>query len=97
MKTVRDLFLVALLSTTLVGLELIWTRLFSAEFYYTFEIGSVLLHQFTNLQRFGLNLLLSLHDPPRDRVNSVKIFRGNLPTHPLDVRDGGFQLTLLIK
>jgi hypothetical protein len=29
-------WLVALLSATLIGLELVWTRIFSAEFFYTY-------------------------------------------------------------
>ena len=33
----RRYFTVALLSASLIGLELIWTRIFSAEFYYTFS------------------------------------------------------------
>jgi len=56
---------VALLSVTLIGLELIWTRIFSAEFFYTFAflvlslaimglgLGALSLRLFTSLNRHG--------------------------------------------
>ncbi len=63
----------ALISTTLVGLEIIWTRIFSAEFFYTFAflilslavlglgLGALTLHLFPGLNRgklFGIYLSL---------------------------------------
>jgi len=64
---------IALISTTLVGLEIIWTRIFSAEFFYTFAflilslailglgLGALTLHLFPGLNRekwFGIFLSL---------------------------------------
>lgn len=59
----RQAFIVAALSTTLIALELTWTRIFSAEFYYTFAflvlslavlgigLGALALHLFPRLNR----------------------------------------------
>ena len=69
----RNYFIIAALSTTLIALELTWTRIFSAEFYYTFAflvlslavlgigLGALALHLFPRLNRMQhLGAYLSL-------------------------------------
>ena len=69
----RDLVIVALISSSLIALELAWTRIFSAEFFYTFAflilsiailglgLGALALRLFPSLGRpERLGLILSL-------------------------------------
>ncbi len=66
-------FVVALMSATLISLEIVWTRLFSAEFFYTFAfltislailglgLGALALHLFPFFNRRGaIGILLSI-------------------------------------
>jgi len=72
MKTM-NLFVVGLMSSSLIAMELVWTRLFSAEFFYTFAfltlslavmglgLGALVLHLWSGLDKKpSLGVLLSL-------------------------------------
>ncbi len=72
MKTM-NLFVVGLMSSSLIAMELVWTRLFSAEFFYTFAfltlslavmglgLGALVLHLWPRLDKKpSLGILLSL-------------------------------------
>lgn len=64
------LVIIALLSTTLIALELVWTRIFSAEFFYTFAFLILSLA----IMGLGLGALALRLFPFFDRQNSLAIF-----------------------
>lgn len=63
-------FIIALMSTTLISLEMIWTRIFSAEFFYTFAFLILSLA----ILGLGLGALLVRLIPALNRENGLSLF-----------------------
>ena len=63
-------FIIALMSTTLISLEIIWTRIFSAEFFYTFAFLILSLA----VLGLGLGALLVRLIPALNRENGLALF-----------------------